>query len=334
MNSENAQPQNTVGTASQSPVLARLSDSSDRALADTLQTISKLGLDQNLLELEVQGYTVLRGVLSNERIERAKAAILRRVEQQSGKPIDPDLASANDFNGMAYQHYLMFDDPVFPEILLEPKPLALMEYLLGKSCVLSSMGSHFRGPGGMPLALHADGASVGMSEVSLVANCNYALTSYSEEAGALCVVPGSHKKNRQPTMHENWLADGKTIGEITKQDLSTEALDALEWQAPKQAVTLNIQPGDAVIWHGNTWHGGWKRKSSLPGVRMNLAAYFCRPHMSTQERRGDTRYPEVFQRHKNQPRFAELMGERVFNGWREEGPDFTDAKYPPTGLYD
>ncbi len=329
MNSENSQIRADTSPI-QSPVLARLSGNSDKALADTLQTISNLDLEQNLLELEVQGFTVLPGVLSADRIERAKAAILRRVNQHNDVPIDPDQAGANDFNGMAYQHYLLFDDPVFPEILLEPKPLALMDYLLGKSCVLSSMGSHFRGPGGMPLALHADGVSVGMTEVSLVANCNYALTPYSQEAGALCVVPGSHRKNRQPTMHENWLAQGETIAEVTKRELSPEEIDDLDWQVPKNAVTLNIEPGDAVIWHGNTWHGGWKRTS--PGVRMNLAAYFCRPHMSTQERRGDTRFPEVFARYKDQPRFAQLLGESVFNGWQEEGPDFT--KSPPNGLYD
>jgi len=30
---------------------------------------------------------------------------------------------------MAYQNYLIFDDPVFADILLEPKPLALITYL-------------------------------------------------------------------------------------------------------------------------------------------------------------------------------------------------------------
>ena len=95
---------------------------------------------------------------------------------------------------------------------------------------------------------------------------------------------------------------------------------------------MELKPGDAAIWHGNSWHGGWRR--DLPGVRINLAAYFCRPHMATQERRGDTRYPEVFERYANEPRFATLMGERIFNGWRDEGPDFSGAKNTPSGLFD
>lgn len=305
----------------------------DTALNEILARIEELGLNQNLLDLEVQGFTVLHGVLSQDQIDRAKAAILRRVESTTKNKIDPDQADAADFNGMVYQHYLIFDDPVFPEILLEPKPLALMHYLLGQSCVLSSMGSHFRGPGGMPLPLHADGVSVGMTEASLVANCNYALTPYSPEAGALVVVPGSHRKNRQPTPQENWMAGHETIAQVMTKQLEPSEMDTVEWTTPPKAVTPNIGPGDAVIWHGNTWHGGWRRE--MPGVRMNLAAYFCRPHMSTQERRGDSRHPEVFERYANQPLFAQLMGEKVFNGWQDEGPDLTGmTKTNPAGLFD
>ena len=95
---------------------------------------------------------------------------------------------------------------------------------------------------------------------------------------------------------------------------------------------MELDPGDAAIWHGNTWHGGWRRE--LPGARINLAVYFCRPHLSTQERRGDTRYPEVFERYADEPQFARLMGERIFNGWREEGPDFSGAKTSPSGFFD
>ena len=224
----------------------------------TIREISCLGLDTNLRDLEVQGYTVVNGVLTKDQIEKAKDAILRRVKKNTGRSIDPESASADDFRGMEYQPYLIFDDPVFPEILLEPKTLALVTYLLGESCVLSSMGSHFRGPGGMPLPLHADGGVPGMNEVSQVANCNYALTEYSEESGALIMVPGSHRMNRQPSMSENWRSNNRSLAEVTAQISDPEELATLDWQAPKGGVTLNLEPGDAVIWHGNTWHGGWR----------------------------------------------------------------------------
>ncbi len=304
----------------------------ERARQRVLASITALNLNEHLLELETQGFTVLKAALSADQVARAKSAILRRVKTKTGKKIDPETATANEFCGMEYQHYLIFDDPVFPEVLLAEKTLALMHYLLGESCVLSSMGSHFRGPGGMPLAMHADGVQVGMTETSLVANCNYALTPYTAENGALALVPGSHRKNRQPTAAENWQAGGETIGQIVRKQLDPEELNTLEWVAPRGAMTIEVEPGDAVIWHGNTWHGGWRR--DVAGARINLAAYFCRPHMATQERRGDERHSEVFERYAGDPRFAQLMGENVFNGWREEGPDFSAAKSPPMGLFD
>jgi ectoine hydroxylase-related dioxygenase (phytanoyl-CoA dioxygenase family) len=303
------------------------------ALQRILDRIEELGLNEHLQELEVHGFTVLKGVLSTETVERAKAAILRRVETKTNRKVDELTAAASDFHGMAYQHYLLFDDPVFQEILLEPRPLALITYLLGESCVLSSMGSHFRGPGGMPLPVHADGAGpMPFSPVSMVANCNYALTPYSREAGAIVLFPGSHRNRRSPTPHENWLAGGRTLGEIMAAKPSAEEIDQLDWDIPTGGVTLDLDPGDAVLWHGNTWHGGWRR--DISGVRMNLAAYFCRPHMATQERRDEDRFPEVFARYANEPRFARLLGSKIYNGWREEGPDNTGAKYVPRGIFD
>jgi hypothetical protein len=128
----------------------------DQALRRTLDSIAALGLTGNLLELETQGYTTVRGVLAPDRVDRAKAAILARAERKQRRRIDPETATAADFNGMQYIPYLLYDDPVFQEILLEPKPLALVTYLLGESCLLSSLGCHFRGPGGAPLFVHSD----------------------------------------------------------------------------------------------------------------------------------------------------------------------------------
>lgn len=313
--------------------LQSMAATGDKAEQRVLENIEALGLTSHMLELQVQGYTVVEGALSEDTVERAKAAILRRVESQTGRKIDPATATAEDFHGMNYQHYLIFDDPVFQEILLEQKPLALVTYLLGESCVLSSMGSHFRGPGGMPLGVHVDGQNDGfMNEAASIANCNYALTPYSQEAGALVMFPGSHRKQRQPTAHENWMAGGETMAEIMMKQLAPEELDKVDWEIPKGGVTMDINPGDAVIWHGNSWHAGWRR--DVPGTRINLAAYFCRSFMSTQERRGDVGHAEVFERYANEPRFAKLMGQNIFNGWREEGPDFSGRKTSPRGLFD
>ena len=299
------------------PIVA---ETNDPAMRRILDNIDELGLTSNLLDLLVQGFTVVPGVLSEDRIERAKAAMVRRAEKVAKGAVDPDSATAKDFNGLQYLHYMLFDDPVFPEIMLEPKPLALVTYLLGENCLLSSMGCHFRGPGGMPLPVHVDGMpDECLGPTALIANCNYALTPYTQENGALVLFPGSHRKNRQPTAPENWTSGGKTIMEIMAEQPTPEEIDKIEWQVPHGGVTMELNPGDAAIWHGNSWHGGWRR--DVPGARINLAAYFCRDGITTQELRKDRNHPEVFELYKDEPRFAQLMGENAFNGWRDEGPN-------------
>ena len=284
------------------------------ALARILDQISILGLKDNLVELETQGYTTLPGVLSEETMQRARRAILDRVERDTGKKIDLESATTDDFEGTTYLPYLLYDDEVFEEVLLEPKPLALITYLLGESCLLSSLGCHFKGPGGMPLPLHSangNGMPAPFPPYSQVANVNYALTPYSKEKGALALVPGSHKLARQPRIEEMTLGFGKTN---------------------PRAISMDLSPGDAVVWHGNTWHGSFVRQA--PGIRVNLAAYFGRQYLQTQERHRDAVPPEVLARHANDARFLTLLHQKQPYGWREEGPNYELMGRSPRGLYD
>ena len=65
----------------QSPVLTRMLADEDSAFKDIMARIDEYGLAQNLLDIEARGFTVLKGALSEDQIERAKAAILRRAEK-------------------------------------------------------------------------------------------------------------------------------------------------------------------------------------------------------------------------------------------------------------
>ncbi|MCZ6642949.1 MAG: phytanoyl-CoA dioxygenase family protein [Gammaproteobacteria bacterium] len=283
-------------------------------LQGILENIHELGLDQNLIELETKGYTTIPRVLSKNQIEQAKGAIIARAEETTKKTVDIDSENGEGYEGMTYLPYLLYDNEIFEEILMEPKPLALITYLLGESCLLSSLGCHFKGPGGTALPLHSDngnGIPAPFLSVSQVANVNYALTPYSREAGALAVVPGSHKLARQPRLEEMMLG-GKS--------------------GNPNALAMDLSPGDAVVWHGNTWHGSFAR--NVPGVRINLAVYFNRQYLQTQERHGDSVPSEVLARHADDERFNVLLGGKQPYGWQKSGPDFAVMARNPRGLYD
>ena len=288
------------------------------ALARTLATVDRLGLSANLVELDTQGYTTLRGVLSQDQVERAREALLNRVEANSGQRVDIETATSGDFQSalgasMDYLHYMLYEDPVFEEILMAEEPLAIVTYLLGESCVLSSLGCHFKAPGPSGvIPLHAD--TLGPQPFAThaqTANVNYALTPYSREAGATALVPGSHKQARQPTPVESAL-----IGE----------------ECNPRAVPADLAPGDCVVWHGHTWHGSFERE--IPGIRMNLAVYFARHHVVTQERHKDVVPQEVLNRHANDERFKRLLAIGQAYGWQREGPDYAQMAQMPTGWYD
>jgi ectoine hydroxylase-related dioxygenase (phytanoyl-CoA dioxygenase family) len=149
------------------------------------------------------------------------------------------------------------------------------------------------------------------SPISQVANVNYALTPYARVAGALALVPGSHKLARQPRPEEMQL-DGGT--------------------ANPHAVAMGLAPGDGVVWHGNTWHGSFRRQ--VLGVRMNLAVYFNRQYIQTQEHHRGSIPPEVLARHAGDERFRILLGAKQPYGWKHEGPDYARMARNPRGLYD
>lgn len=304
------------------------------ALGRVMAEIDELGLQENLVELEAQGFTTIRQAMSPEKLARAKAAILARAEKLTGRTIDAGRASADDFAGMQYIPYLIYDDEVFEEILMERRPLALITWLLGESCQLSSMGCHFRGPGGAPLLLHSDngnGTPAPFPAFSMVANINYALTPYSREAGALVMVPGSHRLQRHPTQHENFRVEGMSTAEAMEAARAGK-LDRATWRDPPGIVSMDLEPGDAVVWQGATWHGSFRRE--LPGVRMNLAVYFCRQFIQAQEQHKGVTPANVLARRHNDERFKMLLGAKQPYGWRNEGPDYALMARNPRGLYD
>lgn len=279
-------------------------------LNDLYLHIRELGLETNLAEMEAFGFTCIEGALSPEQVDRARNAIVAAAEEKWGRKID--IENETEHEGYDLLPFLLYKDEIFEEALLNPGPLALVTYLMGKHVVLSSMSSHFKAPGGNPIPLHSDTGN-GMlrevlSPVSHVCNVNYAITEYSEEGGCLGVVPGSHRFFRQPTVPE--MALGGENGN-------------------PNAVPLEVPAGTAVIWHGNTWHGSYTRQ--IPGVRINLAVYFARQYMTTQEDNSNALSPELLGKYKDHPQFATLMGQDTMYGWSEDGPDMDKMRANPAG---
>ena len=269
-----------------------------RDLNDLYRDIRSLGLETHIAELDAFGFTVIENALSLELTARLREAVLANAEEHFDRSLD--LENEEGHRGWKLAPFLLYRDPVFEEAVLNDKPLALITYLLGKSCLLSSLTSHVKGPGGPGLLLHSDtanGMPAPFSPYSHVANCNYALTDYTEAGGCLAMIPGSHRNFRQPSGREVGLA-----GEARNPDV----------------IPIEVPAGSAIIWHGNTWHGSFARLE--PGLRINLSMYFCRQYMAPQEDFKHRVPNDLLARHGADSRMATLLGLKTTYGWAEEGP--------------
>lgn len=267
--------------------------------------IERLDLVRNIAELEILGYTVVppEKVAPPGFVDRLRAAALAVAERRTGLKLHGDLTSADVDERMKHGFglplvYVLFEDPLFQEALLNPVGLALTTFLLGRNALLSDASILLKGPGGEDLALHADSFRVPDPLPALPPICNvtWALTDYTKENGAIAVVPGSHRFLRRP--------------------LKNEALN--------ERVAVEAKAGSLIVFGGQVWHGSFARMA--PGFRAALVMYMCRPHMATQGEYGKYVPQEVLDR--NPARLATLLGRHINYGWRETGPQgpLDDAK--------
>jgi ectoine hydroxylase-related dioxygenase (phytanoyl-CoA dioxygenase family) len=266
-------------------------------LNEIYREIREAGLESHLAELEAFGFTVVENALSADQVEHLRGRILEISAARLGKPLD--LEAETGHAEVEFIPFLLFKDPRFKAAVVNPRTLPLIRYLLGRRCILSSLGSHLKGPGGKGLLLHSDtgnGTPDPFTAYSLVANCNYALTDYSEAGGCLAMVPGSHRHLRQPTKWETGL-DGNHRYE--------------------HVIPIEVPAGSAIVWQGATWHGSFPRK--VPGLRVNLSSYYCREFIQPQE---DYRHnvPEGFLDGEADGSLARLLGADLIHGWTDEGP--------------
>ena len=204
------------GTASATPPPSPAVDVADRA-GEAWDEMVKLGLERNIAELEATGLTVVEPerAAAPGFADRLRAAIVRVGEERGAGRLDLDAAyepgrgAFGDVFGLQL-YYLLFEDKVFQEAIVNPIALALATYLLGESCIISNCLAGVKGPGGGDLGLHSDNVMIPapFPPYAQVCNVTWALTDYDDDTGPLVYVPGSHRLCRHPLPGEGTRRDG------------------------------------------------------------------------------------------------------------------------------
>lgn len=278
-------------------------------LGPQYREIRRLGLEQNIAELDAFGFTILEPgkAAPVAWVEKLRDTVLGVAERRTG--VKHDLVTGDHgrldvqppFEHQYILYYLLLEDPIFQQAICNPYLLALQTYMLGFDCRISSCTSFVKwrdeegyGPN---LGLHADtpvAHPVPIGKDTHTGNSAFLLTDYTLDNGALAMVPGSHRYARQPRPGEG--ADG--------------------------AIPIEAPMGSLVVWNGNMWHGAFPRKTE--GLRLVLTMYFNRSYLYPQEDYRRTVTQEILD--ANPKRLAVLLGLANPNMWDgADGPDFRGA---------
>ncbi|WP_336951287.1 phytanoyl-CoA dioxygenase family protein [Sphingobium aromaticivastans] len=267
------------------------------ALSESLAPqIEAFGLEHNIREMEEDGYTVIKNV--------AEPAFLDRLRE---KLMEVTLESKGQYFGIekngASSDLLLEKDDVFAEASINPKVMAMIEYMCGQRPLMSQLSGSVRFQGANAMGIHADQdwMPAPMPEHNaLMTACWYLDDIHEPGAGATKVIPGTHKLRRQPSQTESAAQEG--------------------------AVPILCDKGDVAMWDGRLWHANYGR--TLPGERVLLHATYCRLAYRPLEDYGPVAERLI---EKHGPVMADLLGKNLWYGNRafnNGGVDMT--KYAAT----
>ena len=218
-------------------------------LSDELRArVDDLDLGETVEHVREHGYGYIHDAATSEFVTRLRETIVGIVRGGEG---------GHGLEGRG-ANMLLPKDPVFEEVVLNPKILAIAEVLCGKGAILSQVAASIKEkatePGDGKGGLHADQNWTPAPfpvHNQLVTFC-WACDEYNEAAGSTRVVPGSHRERRHPNERE---------------------------VAEEPGVIHTACPaGSIVFWDGSTWHSGGAPRT-VDGERVVLHITFGRMAM-------------------------------------------------------
>jgi ectoine hydroxylase-related dioxygenase (phytanoyl-CoA dioxygenase family) len=225
-----------------------------------------------------QGYSIVEGVLSAEACD-AIAKDLGRLERELG--IEP---ANNPFEGTKTIriYNLLAHGSAYRNIAMHPSVLPIVDEVLDRGCLVSSLSSIAICPGEIGQPLHADDQLIPLKKPheAIICNTMWAITDFSRENGATRILPGSHQRDGSPNPFDEY--DGLIPAEMPK--------------------------GSVLVYHGSLWHKGGSNKTDARriGIAMNYCAGFIRQQENQQlglSRELVATFP---------PRLRELVGYGVY----------------------
>jgi ectoine hydroxylase-related dioxygenase (phytanoyl-CoA dioxygenase family) len=207
-------------------------------------------LPEHQARLARDGFTIVEDAFPIALADELLADI-ERLERELGEG-----AGKNLFEGFRTVriYNLLARGKLYEQIPLHETVLALVESVIGRGCLVSSLSSIAIGPGESAQPIHADDQLIPLPKphVPIICNSMWALTDFTVDNGATRVVPGSHRAAAHP--------------ELGRDYETTSAI---------------MRRGSILVFDGSIWHGGGANRSD--GRRVGIAMNYCAGWMRQQE---------------------------------------------------
>lgn len=215
-----------------------------------MRTLSPDEVSAHVERIADVGYTIVEDAIEPGLLDELSAA-LDRLEVDLG--IVP---ARNEFEGTKTVriYNLLVHGPAFERVPVHPNVLPIVEGVLDRGCLISSLSSIAIGPDETPQPLHADDQLMPIPKPHPPTVCNtmWALTDFTDANGATRLVPGSH------------LAD-----------------DSPDFTQTYETIPAEMPRGSVLVWHGSLWHGGGA--NTTPERRVGIAMNYCAGYIRQQE---------------------------------------------------
>jgi len=234
--------------------------------------------EEHIARVRHDGYTIVERAIEPALIDALTASLDRLERELDAKP------SSNGFEGRntVRIYNLLAHSAPWDLVPVHENVLPIVEGVLDRGCLVSSLSSIAIDPGEIAQPIHADDMLIPLDKPhrSIVCNSMWALTDFTDANGATRLVPESHLK-------PNPVYGGEY-----------------------QTVPAEMQKGSVLIWDGSLWHGGGANKTDKrrTGIAMNYCAGFIR-----QQENQQLGIPASLVKNFS-PRLQELIGYGVYQG--------------------
>ncbi len=208
-------------------------------------------VDAHVERIEKDGYSILEGAIDASMLDELRAD-LERIEHDARV-----IPAKNIFEGFKTVriYNLLARGKIYEAVAEHASVLPIVERVLDRGCLVSSLSSIAIDAGEVAQPLHADDQLIPLPRphVPLVCNTMWAITDFTAANGATRLVPGSHTRDRAPELGET----------------------------PPDLIAAEMKRGSVLVYNGSLWHGGGA--NTTDARRIGVAMNYCAGWMRQQE---------------------------------------------------